>query len=54
MGYLVTLNGFFDQQTCEEVKNFQDEFGLKADGVVGSRTLALLYQMADKQHELHP
>ncbi len=54
LGYLVTPNGFFDQRTCEEVKNFQDEFGLKADGVVGSRTLALLYQMADKQHELHP
>jgi putative secretion ATPase (PEP-CTERM system associated) len=54
MGYLVTANGVFDQQTYEEVKKFQDEFGLKADGVVGSRTLALLYQMADKQHELHP
>ena len=54
LGYLVTSNGFFDPQTCEEVKKFQDEFGLKADGVVGSRTLALLYQMADKQHELHP
>ena len=54
LGYLVTPNGIFDQQTYEEVKKFQDEFGLKADGVVGSRTLALLYQMADKQHELHP
>ena len=54
LGHLITPNGFFDQQTCEEVKNFQNEFGLKADGVVGSRTLALLYQMADKQHELHP
>jgi len=54
LGYLVTPNGVFDQQTLEEVKTFQDEFGLKADGVVGSRTLTLLYQMADKQHELHP
>ena len=54
LGYLVTPNGVFDQQTFEEVKTFQNEFGLKADGVVGSRTLALLYQMADKQHELHP
>ncbi len=54
LGYLVTPNGVFDQQTYEEVKKFQGEFGLKADGVVGSRTLALLYQMADKQHELHP
>ncbi len=54
LGYLVNPNGVFDQQTYEEVKKFQDEFGLKADGVVGSRTLALLYQMADKQHELHP
>ncbi|MBW2708926.1 MAG: AAA family ATPase [Deltaproteobacteria bacterium] len=54
LGYLVTPNGFFDPLTYEEVKKFQEEFGLKADGVVGSRTLALLYQMADKQHELHP
>jgi len=54
LGYLVTPNGVFDQQTFEEVKTFQDEFGLKADGVVGARTLTLLYQMADKQHELHP
>lgn len=54
LGYMVTPNGVFDQQTYEEVKKFQDEFGLKADGVVGSRTLALLYQMTDKQHELHP
>ena len=54
LGYLVTLNGIFDQQTLEEVKRFQDEFGLKADGVVGFRTLTLLYQMADKAHELHP
>ena len=54
LGYLVTLNGIFDQQTLEEVKRFQDEFGLEADGVVGFRTLTLLYQMADKAHELHP
>ena len=54
LGFLVTLNGIFDQQTLEEVKRFQDEFGLDADGVVGFRTLTLLYQMADKAHELHP
>ena len=54
LGYLVPRNGVFDQQTLEEVKRFQDEFGLEADGVVGFRTLTLLYQMADKTHELHP
>lgn len=54
LGYLVTPNGVFDQQTFEEVKTFQKEFGLKADGVVGFQTLTLLYQMADKAHELHP
>ncbi len=48
LGYLATPNGIFDHQTHGEVKKFQDDFGLKADGVVGSRTLALLYQMADK------
>ena len=54
LGYLATPNGVFDQLTHGEVKKFQDDFGLKADGVVGSRTLALLYQMADKPYELHP
>ena len=54
MGYRTTPNGFFDRRTKEEIKKFQEDFGLKADGVVGSRTLALLYQMADKQYELHP
>ena len=54
LGYLAISSGVFDQQTYGEVKKFQDDFGLKADGVVGSRTMALLYQMADKQYELHP
>ncbi len=54
LGYLVMPSGVFDKQTYGEVKKFQEDFGLKADGVVGSRTMALLYQMADHQYELHP
>ena len=42
LGYLTTLNGIFDLQTYGQVKKFQDDFGLEADGVVGLRTLALL------------
>ena len=54
LGYLTTPSGFFDQQTVGEVKKFQETFGLKNDGVVGSKTLALLHQMAEPGNELYP
>jgi general secretion pathway protein A len=47
MGYLVQVNGIYDMATFREMKRFQGDFGLLADGVAGPRTKALLYQMAE-------
>ncbi len=52
-GYLLDTSGFFDQKTLKELTRFQKDFGLNADGIPGSKTLALLYQMAEK-YELYP
>ncbi len=46
-GYLVQVNGIYDMATFREMKRFQEDFGLLADGVAGPRTKALLYQMAE-------
>jgi general secretion pathway protein A len=46
-GYLVQVNGIYDMATFREMKRFQGDFGLLADGVAGPRTKALLYQMAE-------
>ena len=48
LGYLMNPTGYYDKQTAEEVKRFQEDFGLAADGVCGSQTMALLYQMWDE------
>ena len=45
VGYLVELTAVYDPQTAEAVARFQEEFGLNADGIVGPRTMALLFQM---------
>ena len=47
MGYPVDPSGIFDDGTFKEVVRFQRDFGLKADGIVGRRTKALLYQIAE-------
>ena len=47
LGYLLRPTGYYDKQTAEEVKRFQEDFGLTADGVCGPQTMALLYQMRD-------
>ena len=47
LGYRVTTTGVYDAEMFNEIKKFQEDFGLVADGVVGLRTRALLYQMAD-------
>jgi len=46
MGYPIEPTGVYDDQTVNEVKNFQRSLGLKADGIVGPKTMALLYQMS--------
>jgi general secretion pathway protein A len=47
LGYAVETDGVFEDQTFREVIRFQRDFGLNADGIVGPRTLALLYQMTE-------
>jgi general secretion pathway protein A len=48
IGYLVNATGAYDKSTSDEVTRFQRDFGLLADGVVGPRTRALLYQFEGK------
>jgi general secretion pathway protein A len=42
----VSTNGLYDRQTIECVKEFQRANSLMVDGLVGPRTLMLLYQIA--------
>ena len=46
IGYDVSPTGVFDESTRHEIKVFQMVFGVKADGIAGPLTRALLYQMA--------
>ncbi|MBW1779162.1 MAG: AAA family ATPase [Deltaproteobacteria bacterium] len=47
VGYPVAEDGVFEEQTFKEVMRFQRDFGLNADGIVGPKTMALLFQMTD-------
>lgn len=47
IGYLLKATGIYDASTFREVMRFQTEFGLMADGIVGPRTMALLFQMSN-------
>ncbi|MBD2502566.1 peptidoglycan-binding domain-containing protein [Anabaena azotica] len=40
--YTASINGVFDQKTRAAVMKFQKSKGLRADGVLGSKTLAAL------------
>jgi general secretion pathway protein A len=46
IGYDVETTGIFDEATFQGVKKFQGDLGLKADGIAGPRTRALLFQMS--------
>jgi general secretion pathway protein A len=46
IGYEVETTGIYDEATFEGVKKFQGDLGLKADGIAGPRTRALLFQMS--------
>ena len=50
-GYSIQPTGRYDGPTFDRVVSFQSDFGLTADGIVGTRTKGLLYQMTD---ELYP
>jgi general secretion pathway protein A len=51
IGYSLEPTGIYDEPTVDQVANFQSDFGLMADGFVGTRTKGLLYQMTN---ELYP
>lgn len=46
IGYEVQTTGIYDEATFQGVKKFQADLGLKADGIAGPRTRALLFQMS--------
>jgi len=47
IGYSVEPTGLYDDSTFHQLMRFQDDFALMADGIVGTRTKGLLYQMSD-------
>ena len=47
IGYSVKPTGFYGKSTFHQVKRFQSDFALLADGIVGTRTKGLLYQMSE-------
>jgi general secretion pathway protein A len=47
IGYAVAPTGVYDDATIRGVKAFQEDLGLKPDGVTGFMTRALLYQMTE-------
>jgi general secretion pathway protein A len=47
LGYSVEPTGLYDKSTFQQVMRFQDDFALMADGIVGTRTKGLLYQMSE-------
>ena len=47
IGYSVPPTGLYAGLTFDQVTRFQDDFGLRADGIVGTRTKGLLYQMSE-------
>jgi hypothetical protein len=47
IGYSVVPTGHYGKSTFNQVMRFQKDFALKADGIVGTRTKGLLYQMSE-------
>ena len=45
IGYLIEPTGLYNASTFSAVRAFQRDFGIPADGIVGLRTRALLFQM---------
>ena len=45
IGYLIEPTGFYSASTFSAVRAFQRDFRIPADGIVGPRTRALLFQM---------
>jgi hypothetical protein len=49
LGYTLNPDGFFGQLTEAQVKKFQGEHGLKADGIVGQKTWSELIWLAQRR-----
>ncbi len=47
MGYPLASTGTYDDSTFRHVTRFQEAFGLIPDGIAGTRTKALIYQMLE-------
>jgi len=47
IGYPLEITGTYDDSTFRHVKKFQSGYGLIPDGIAGTRTKALLYQMSE-------
>jgi len=45
IGYMVKPTGIYDESTFQQAMKYQRDFGLLDDGIIGPRTMALLYQM---------
>jgi len=45
-GYLLEETGVYDEPTRQAVMKLQQDLGLKCDGIVGPRTMSVLFQMA--------
>ncbi|MCK8824780.1 peptidoglycan DD-metalloendopeptidase family protein [Fuchsiella alkaliacetigena] len=55
LGYEVGVDGLFGPQTAAQVKQFQSEYGLSADGIVGSQTLFALKKLTELvEHRVQP
>lgn len=52
IGYQVDVNGRFDKNMRREVLQFQNDFNLTADGIIGPKTYALLFMMTG-ENEYH-
>ncbi len=48
IGYKVETTGIYDEATFRGVTKFQKDLGLKADGIAGPRTRALLFQVSNE------
>ena len=48
LGYLIEPTGYYNESTLGAVRAFQRDFGIPADGIVGPRTRALLFQMTQQ------
>lgn len=48
MGYSIAADGKYGPATAAVVKSFQKQYGLKADGLAGDKTLTLLYTLVPK------